>query len=55
MIDDWLGHTVESNQRFGATDLLIAAITSDRGARLWSLDGDFNRMARLGFVELYAG
>ncbi len=52
-IDRWLEVAANANERFGFGDLLIAALTRDLGALVWSLDADFARMARLGFVALY--
>ena len=53
LIDTWLPIASKAGERFGFADLLIAATAAERGARLWSLDGDFQRMAKLGFVELF--
>ena len=52
-IDGWVGQATGSGHRFGVGDLLIAAIAADHGMPLWSLDNDFQRMQRLGFVEGY--
>ena len=54
-IDGWVRRAGDRGQRFGVGDLLIAAIAADRGLRVWSLDNDFGRMQRLGFIETYDG
>lgn len=52
-IDGWVRLAGERGQRFGVGDLLIAAIAVDRGLPVWSLDNDFGRMQRLGFIEKF--
>lgn len=52
-IDTWVDAAGAAGQRFGVGDLLIAALAHETGSLLWSLDTDFSRMARLGFVDLY--
>lgn len=54
LIDEWIDRAARTSQRFGAMDLLIGALAAQQRAPLWSLDRDFERMARLGLVELYA-
>ena len=54
-IDEWVDIAGGRGERFGFADLLVAAIAADNRAALWSLDDDFRRMARLGFIELHPG
>lgn len=51
-IDGWLATAAAKGHRFAMGDLLVAAMAAEHGAPIWSLDQDFHRMARLGFVSL---
>jgi hypothetical protein len=51
-MDQWAIHGSERGQSFGVGDLLIGAMAQEAGALIWSLDSDFQRMARLKFVDL---
>lgn len=52
-IDGWLDRAGAAGQRFGFTDLLIGAIADESKGSIYSLDADFKRMERLGFVSCY--
>ena len=53
-IGKWVERAADRGSRFGIRDLLVASIAADRSAPVWSLDVDFERMARLfQFVELF--
>ena len=52
-VEQWGQSAARAGQHFGITDLMIAALTRELGALVWSLDGDFQRMADLGFVQHY--
>lgn len=53
-VERWTDQAANAGERFGAVDLLIAALADELGALVWSLDRDFERMARLKFVRLYS-
>jgi predicted nucleic acid-binding protein len=52
-MEDWIDRAGDAGERFGFADLLIGAISADHGLALWSLDADFDRMARLGFLATH--
>lgn len=52
-VEQWIPQATDRGHRFGILDLLVASIAADWRGRLWSLDADFRRMARLEFVELF--
>jgi predicted nucleic acid-binding protein len=53
LMDDWVERAAAAGHRFGVGDLLIGALAHETGSLVWSLDADFTRMSRLGFVNLY--
>ena len=54
-LEAWILTGRASGQRFGVADLLIASLATENECALWSLDGDFVRMARLDLITLADG
>ena len=49
----WTEEARKKGRRFGFGDLLIGAIAAEANAPVWSLDEDFARMRRLGFLQTH--
>ncbi len=54
LIESWIPRAADRGERYSVTDLLIAALAQELGGLVWSLDEDFVRLERLGFVQRYA-
>ena len=52
-VETWVDKAARPGQRFGIVDLLIGATAAEHRASVWSLDADFERMAKLRFVKLH--
>jgi predicted nucleic acid-binding protein len=52
-VEQWTETSVKAGQRFGVMDLLIAATAAERKASVWSLDADFERMAKLRLIRVH--
>ena len=53
LLREWIERATDAGETFGLTDLMIASIATEIGGLVWSLDKDFERMEKLGFVSLY--
>ena len=54
IIEGWLAKAADKGFRFGLADWLIAALASEIGALIWSLDDDFAQLEKLKFARLYS-
>jgi predicted nucleic acid-binding protein len=52
-VEKWVEMGSRAGQRFGVGDLVIAAVAAQWDERVWSLDSDFGRMAKLGWIRLH--
>jgi len=52
-VEIWIDVATGSGEHFGFADLLIGAIAAENDASLWSLDADFERLARLKLITLF--
>ena len=50
LMDSWLDTASRAGERFGFADLLIGVLAAEQDSTVWSLDGDFRRMAACGLV-----
>jgi predicted nucleic acid-binding protein len=53
-LESWVERAARAGERFGVADLLIAGIAAENELEIWSLDADFNRLARLGFIRTHS-
>lgn len=53
MVEGWAERGARRGLHFGVGDLLIGAVASERGGRIWSLDDDFERLEKLGVLRRY--
>jgi len=53
LVESWIGPGVDRGHTFSVPDLLIAGLTHEIGGLVWSLDEDFARLEKLGYVHHY--
>ena len=53
LIETWVDTAFDRGFRFAIPDLLIAALASELGALVWTLDEDFDAMETLGLIRRY--
>ena len=54
VIERWIAVAADKGQRFGLSDWLIAALASEIGGLVWSLDEDFAALERLKVIGRYS-
>jgi len=52
-MDRWVERAAKRASGSRVGDLLIGALAAESGSLVWSLDADFDRMKRLGLVDVY--
>ncbi len=52
-VERWTEQAADAGEHYSLSDLMIAALAEEIGGLVWSLDKDFERMARLKMVRLY--
>jgi predicted nucleic acid-binding protein len=52
-LDAWTERASKDGHFFSLGDLIVGILASEIGALVWSLDTDFERMAKLKLVQLY--
>lgn len=50
-IEEWIGKIINKGHRFGFADLLIASLSIDAKASIWSLDVDFTIMKKMALIK----
>jgi predicted nucleic acid-binding protein len=53
LAESWIAPASHAGHHFAVSDLLVAAAAAEVGGLVWSLDDDFQRLERLGFVQVY--
>ena len=53
LIEQWVPTAANAGHRFGLSDWLITALTSEIGGLVWSLDDDFAKLERLKLIRRY--
>jgi predicted nucleic acid-binding protein len=53
LVERWVVQSARAGHHFGVLDLLIGALATERGAAVWSLDADFERLVRLKLVKAH--
>ena len=53
LIERWVPAAADKGYRFGLSDWLIAALASEIGGIIWSLDEDFADLERLKLIRRY--
>ena len=53
LVEAWISKARSKGHVFSLVDLLIGATSRRHDLQIWSMDSDFHRMEKLGFVQLF--